>query len=100
MLFAVVGLALAGYGLFVGLRLWFVRPGAIRLVRVYLVVLGASQLVQLVFPYLVGLPSQLAQRVLAQQLPLALVTVGGSFFWWQYFSHSRRVRATYSPAQA
>lgn len=89
-------IVVAASGAYAGLRLWLVRSNALATVRVYLVILGIAGVFHAVLPGLL-LPIGLADQLLPHGVVRAVATAGGAAFWWLYFSHSRRVKATYGP---
>ena len=84
-------LAVAVFGAIAGLHLWSVRPRAVKLTRVYLVLLAILPLVN------AGLAAGFATTSALTPM-MAVVMILGAAFWWAYFSHSRRVKATYGAA--
>jgi hypothetical protein len=77
-----------GYGIFAGIMLWMVRPGAVRHGKTYLIISLCTALIK----------SGMAVIESNGRLPsfFALVPAIASFaIWWIYLSQSRRVRNTY-----
>jgi hypothetical protein len=90
-----LSLTVTALGVFTGLQLWRVRPGALRLTRAYLLALGALPLVTIGLPLALGVQADMDQRIVLLQNMTAASGVLSAVFWWIYFSSSRRVRATY-----
>lgn len=91
-------IALTAYGVWVGLRLINVRPGAVRTAKRYFQVSLAYLVVAALLPFVAGLPPEanptLAIAVVQQTVP-ALIGVA---LWYAYLVRSKRVRATYPDA--
>jgi hypothetical protein len=87
-----LGFVVSATGLRAGLRRWRLHPRALITTRVYLVLLAIGGVVGL------RLPSEFGFSITLSDLYVATVTVAGSAFWLLYFSHSRRVKATYALA--
>lgn len=92
---ATAGAVVSVFGALAGLYLWMLRPGALRLTRIYLVLLALLPLGQLAASILLPVPAGVQLPAPSVQVPTALLGVAGAMFWWLYFSNSRRVRATY-----
>ena len=91
-------IALTAYGVWVGLRLGKVRPGAVQTAKRYFQVSLAYLVVAALLPFAAGLPPEanpaLAITVARQTIP-ALIGVA---LWYAYLVRSKRVRATYGDA--
>jgi hypothetical protein len=81
--------ALSAFGFYAGVRLWSSSPNAPWIARIYLVMLGLVGLAGLALPRLFGLSLEYLQ------FRLSLSSVVSAGVWLVYFSHSRRVKATY-----
>jgi uncharacterized protein DUF2569 len=92
---AAAGAAVAAVGALAGVYLWMLRPGAVRLARIYLVLLALLPLGLLAVSSLFPVPAGVELPAPPVQVPTTLFSVAGATFWWLYFSNSRRVRATY-----
>jgi hypothetical protein len=92
---ATAGAAVSAFGAIAGVYLWMLRPRALRLARVYLVLLALLPLGLLAAASLFPVPAGVKLPAPPVQVPTTLATVAGATFWWLYFSNSRRVRATY-----
>ncbi len=90
-----LGVVVAGVGMYAGVRLWSLSPGALRVARAYLVLLGGVAVMQGVLPGVLGMPKQTLDDMVAHSVMLAIATAGSAAFWWLYLSHSRRVKATF-----
>ena len=91
-------IALTAYGVWVGLRLGNVRPGAVQAAKRYFQVSLVYLVVAALLPFAAGLPSEanptLAIAVARQTVP-ALIGVA---LWYAYLVRSKRVKATYPDA--
>jgi len=91
-------IALTVYGVWVGLRLWNVRPRAVQTATRYFQVSLAYLVVAALLPFAAGLPPEanppLAIAVARQTVP-ALIGVA---LWYAYLVRSKRVKATYPDA--
>ena len=100
LILASLGVAVAAFGTFAGVRLWLVRPGALRVTRAYLIMLGALQVLTLVMTRMLGPPGEVAHALVPNQIMGGIGGLAGAVFWWLYFSHSKRVKATYTATGA
>ena len=83
------------FGLYSGIMLWAVKPGAVRKARAYLITTGAYAVYLAVYNFYILKPSnpsasQIGTTAGAFIRILVLVAVGMS-----YLRHSKRVKATY-----
>ena len=90
-------LGITGFGFYAGEHLWSVRPGAVRVVKKYLLAGAGSLWLGVILPYAAGLPSRVADSFCEQVLPKAAFGLLPIALWYAYFSRSRRVKATYGP---
>jgi hypothetical protein len=95
-----IGALVGAFGAFAGISLWLIRPMALRVTRVYLVLLGCAQLETLAMTQMLGPPTDVVHALVPRLAVEAAAGLGGVIFWWLYFSHSRRVKATYGPDAA
>lgn len=94
----VLRIALTTYGVWVGLRLITVRPGAVQTAKRYFQVSLAYLLVAALLPFAAGLPPEVNPTLaiaVAQQTVPALIGVA---LWYAYLVRSKRVKATYADA--
>jgi hypothetical protein len=85
---------LALFGIFAGLRLWLIKPGAVKFARYFLISYLCTHFVYFGFWFLVCRPTQAASLAAMGWWhvvgPIPFVTL-----WYSYLEHSRRVHATY-----
>jgi len=88
-------LILMSFSVYAGVSLWRIRPGAVRLAKMFLVAGVVYLLISPLFMLLAGLPDGAA----VSALPDAYLTAGRSLLyyaiWFNYLTTSKRVRATY-----
>lgn len=82
-------------GIYAGVRLWLVKPGAPRVAKTYLVAIFAQQIVLLLMGFwiaskVVATPENIG-NVIMQPLRSVIYVV----IWYSYPSKSQRVAATY-----
>lgn len=84
-----------GFGIYVGITLRRLQPGAVSIAKQYLLTRLVWAAVVVIFPFLSGLPSQ-ATIVATTEAVTALIH-NFLFFaiWHRYFSVSKRVKATF-----
>jgi len=76
------------YGIIIGIRLWLVKPNALKHAKIFLVVVLAINLLILAVSILMRSDSrQLFSTAIRSILPFII--------WWSYLSRSIRVRNTY-----
>lgn len=86
------------FGVYAGIHLWAVKPGAVAKARAYLLTMGAYAVFLAVYNFYILKPSN--------PTPEQIGTTAGSFVrilvfvavWWAYFKRSKRVKATYGEA--
>jgi hypothetical protein len=100
-------IAVRSYGVYAGILLWRIRPGAVAEAKRFLIVLVAMAMVQAT-GFLVGTLTQaegMLSEALASDQGLRQVLIGtlqALFFavlWHEYLSRSVRVRFTYGPPE-
>jgi len=83
------------FSVYAGIRLWDIRPGAVRTAKRFLWCIVGYHAVLLFLPFLAGLPKIATGAMIVSavtELMGALVYVG---LWTSYLNRSQRVRATY-----
>ena len=92
----VVSAGIAALSVYAGILLWRVRPGAVKVARIFLIV-GMAYVVLAPFsPLLAGLPQAANDAVMSSVLPAIGRGIVYYGIWLSYLSSSKRVRATYS----
>ena len=90
-----LSVSLMAFSIYAGVRLWGIRPGAVRMAKIYLLCFLAYLAVSAVLPFMAGLPS-VANAVMIGEV--AKSTFRGAIYfaiWYSYLNKSQRVRATY-----
>ncbi|SRR6267154_157471 len=87
-----LSIGLAGFGVFVAIRLNQIHPGAVRLAKMYFITITVLDLISALV--IITIPGN-AQHALAIFSGLA-----GSGAWLAYLFRSKRVQNTYAPAAA
>jgi hypothetical protein len=85
-------------GIYVGLRLWTIKPGALGLAYAYFLLELAVTIIIVTSDYLlVDYPSSRQRSALSGGLSQIIVTLIWCGVWMAYLSNSKRVSATYRP---
>ncbi len=90
-----LGIGMLIAGIYVGLQLWVIAPGAVRKVRVYLIARMIAAVVPLFSLLFIDLPPQLAP-LSGEAAASTARQVIWCVIWLLYFYGSKRVRATYN----
>ena len=90
----VVWTALAVFSFLAGLKLWLVRPGAVRFARRWLWSYLIAHIAEFALFLVVAKPRQFASVAWTGWF-YVVVPIASFAFWYLYLEHSRRVRATY-----
>jgi len=85
---SILTMALAGFGVYAGIQLWRVRPGAVRTAKTYLLSCLGYTVVALLLLGMAGEGAGMG-TVLARNVIYVIV-------WHSYLNKSKRVQATYS----
>lgn len=87
---------MAGFGIYVGIILRRLRPGAPRIAKRYLLTGLAFAFSRLFFPYLCGdIPSQISEAMMAEGAKIFIRTLIVFAIWYSYFNVSKRIKATF-----
>lgn len=91
----VLSLCLTAFGIFTGICLWRIRPGAVQKAKLYLFIYLGYQVVSSVLPYMAGLPAAVNQAI--SQQTVKSIMQGSVYFaiWFTYLVKSKRVQNTY-----
>ena len=95
---SIVALGITGFGVYGVILLRRLRPGAVRLIKRYLVTCLAFSFLGLFFPLLYDVPSQATTAWMQDRFgPVAVFvrTLVGFAIWFSYFNVSKRVKATF-----
>jgi|YelNatPaOPRAMG01_1025707.scaffolds.fasta_scaffold17313_4 hypothetical protein len=90
---AVLRLAVTAFGIYAGVRLWRVRPRAVRTAKGYLLAVLAYSVVAALLPLTAAVPNR--DAVLETGIGRMLATLVAFSIWLAYFTSSKRVKATY-----
>ena len=93
---SVLSLGVTGFGLFAGIQLWRIRPGAVLTAKRYLFCALMSQAVEIGLPWMTGLPAEDIRTMVAANVRNAVRALIPFAIWYSYLNVSKRVRATYS----
>jgi uncharacterized protein DUF2569 len=91
----VVSLALMSASVYAGVGLWRVRPGAVRIARMFLIAGAVYALLAPFTPLLAGLPAEANGALIQAGLQGAARGVLYYVIWLNYLNRSKRVLATY-----
>jgi hypothetical protein len=92
----VLSLALMTFSVYAGIRLWRVRPGAVRLAKRYLLCFLVYRLFAAILPFMAGLPSAANDAMIEQSTMDIFRAVIFFAVWYSYLIKSQRIRATYA----
>jgi hypothetical protein len=85
-----------GFGVYAGLKLTRIRPGAVRTAKRYLLTyLAYSLVIPPLLPLLVGLPPDVDGTLLADPAQSVVRPLFFVLIWYSYLQKSKRVRATF-----
>jgi hypothetical protein len=93
-------IALMVFGLYAGLCLWKVVPGAVAVGRKYLVCLFFFCVLSLFLPDMVGVTDELDPGISGANEFNVIVTMAHVAIWYLYLGMSKRVMVTYSDDDA
>jgi hypothetical protein len=93
---AIGDIGVVAVGVYAGLMLRRLRPGAVRIAKRYLLISLAWSLLSLVLPYMGGsLPPRVVDAMMQAEAQGAVRTLIAFAIWYSYFSVSKRVKATF-----
>ena len=91
-----LAIIMAGCGVYTGIALWRVRPGAVQVAKAFLWFVLVYVIVVALLPLTAGLPAA-STKVLVHS---AVLQIGRAIIyfavWYAYFTVSKRVKATYA----
>jgi hypothetical protein len=92
---SLVRLSLAAFGVVCGALLWVRYLRAVAMVRYFLVLFPLGHLLLVTLPFAFALPTNGRMHIAGIYMYRAGMAVPATIFWFLYFKHSRRVKATY-----
>jgi hypothetical protein len=96
---SVLVLVIMALGIFAGVYLWGVKPGAVQIAKAYLIVLAVYAVLEVPL-FLAALPSSATDRFTERSTIAVLRTLFYVGLWYSYLSKSKRVKATYFDGDA
>jgi hypothetical protein len=90
-----LSLGLIAFGIYAGIRLWSIRPGAVTMAKRYLMCTLGYYTVAAVLPFFVGLPSVANEAMILPVIKNTLKGILTFAIWYSYLNKSKRVNATY-----
>jgi len=84
------------FSIYVGIRLWTVKPNAVRTAKLYLLCLLAYRVFATVLPFFAGLPPNVIRALIPAAARTIIRSLVFATIWLLYLSRSKRVRNTYS----
>ncbi len=93
---AVLSLGIAGFGLYAGIKLWRIRPGAVLAAKQYLYCTLAYQAIGMGLPWISGLPPEDIKAMVVESIRDVMRGLIHFAIWFSYLNKSKRVRATYT----
>jgi hypothetical protein len=92
---AVFNLLLGAFSLYAGICLWRVRPNALRLVKVYFVLVLSIATLAILASVVTTHSAPSSETPQTNVLTDGARMLIGVAIWWSYFKKSKRVKATY-----
>jgi len=96
---SVLSLVIMALGIFAGVSLWAVKPNAVQVAKLYLVVLAVYSVLEVPL-YMAALPSSATDAFTAKCTMSVLRTLFYVGLWFAYLTKSKRVKATYFDADS
>ena len=93
---AVLSLGIAGFGMYAGIKLWRIRPGAVLAAKQFLYCTLAYQAIGMVLPWIGGLPPEDTKAMVVESVRDVMRGLIHFAIWFSYLNKSQRVRATYT----
>jgi hypothetical protein len=88
-------LGLTVFSFYVGVGLWSIRPGAVKMAKQYLLCFLGYHAFAAILPFMAGLPSAATKAMIGPVAVEILMSVIYFAVWYSYLSESKRVTATY-----
>ncbi len=79
-----------------GVGLWKIRPGAVRMAKIYLLCNLAFQIIAAILLLLAGFPAEANKAMLPVLIRGSLTGILYVLIWYLYLNKSKRVKATYA----
>ena len=92
----VLSLGIAGFGLYAGIKLWRVRPGAVLTAKQYLYCALTYHIIGIGLPWIAGLPPEDTKSMIVEGIRNTMRGLIHFAIWFSYLNKSKRVRATYT----
>jgi len=83
------------FSVYSGIALFKRRYNAVKVAKIYLIFEAGSSVLFGLFPYVAGLPTELADAMMRGLFINALKILGWNIMWYMYLIKSKRVQATY-----
>ena len=93
---AVLSLGIAGFGMFAGIQLWRIRPGAVQAAKKYLYCALGYHVIGIGLPWIAGLPPEDTKPMIVAGIRDTMRGLIHFAIWFSYLNKSKRVRATYT----
>lgn len=91
----VVGFGMICFSIYAGVNLWTIRPNAVHIAKIYLIVSAISSIMLTCLPLFAGFPER-ASTVFLQVFPVEMILLVSPTVWFLYLSKSKRVATTYT----
>ena len=90
-----LSIGLMVFSIYVGIALWKIRQGAVKIAKKYLLVFLGYSILAIFLPFMAGVPSEANEAMIGEVAKGAI----GSFIyfaiWYSYLNKSQRVKTTY-----
>ena len=93
---AVLSLGIAGFGMYAGIKLWRIRPGAVLAAKQFLYCTLAYHAIGMGLPWISGLPAEDIKAMVVESVRDVMRGLIHFAIWFSYLNKSKRVRATYT----
>ncbi len=91
----VLSLAMIVFSIYAGLMLYKIKPGAVKITKMYLKTYLVYIIISSILPFMAGFPSRVNELMLQEMIPGIIGSLAYFFIWYSFMNVSKRVKATY-----
>lgn len=84
------------FSIYAGIALWKIRPGAVNIVKKYLLTVLGYTIIAAFLPFIAGLPARANDAMIAEVIKNIFRSIIYVFIWYSYLNKSKRVKATFN----
>jgi len=92
----VISIPLMLFSIFTGVMLLQLRKNAVKIAKIYLLVMLAYSIISAIMPFVVGLPSKITQTIFSDIVKDFVRSLGYFVIWYSYLNVSKRVKNTFT----